>query len=98
LPRSTLFPYTTLFRSTPAHGLRNGPEVPSKPGPKVPGAGIAVITEGRAVAHSRPSLGSLPSGSLRNKERHSTIARSTACPGPLRSEEHTSELQSRENL
>src|SRR5436309_6093228 len=52
-PRSTLFPYTTLFRSS---GLR-------------------------------PSF-----------RRVGVSAEYTACPATNRSEEHTSELQSRENL
>src|SRR5436309_8024861 len=61
-PRSTLFPYTTLFRST-----------------VVP----AVDTQG--------SLGHGPDGIPDTPERD--------CPAhDRRSEEHTSELQSRENL
>src|SRR5438309_5487666 len=32
-PRSTLFPYTTLFRSRTARGLRGGPQVPRGEGP-----------------------------------------------------------------
>src|SRR6266513_596818 len=51
-PRSTLFPYTTLFRST---------ATPGRPSPA----------------------------------RASTAARGCACRSRLRSEEHTSELQSR---
>src|SRR5436309_6367202 len=53
-PRSTLFPYTTLFRSRPAQPPNGRPRYLS------------------------------------------TAAR--RCPGRPRSEEHTSELQSRENL
>src|SRR6266478_8575124 len=60
-PRSTLFPYTTLFRSQQA--LHGGPL-----------AGGHIIAEGRCI---RP-------------------ARSRECL--LRSEEHTSELQSQSNL
>src|SRR5437899_9292692 len=60
-PRSTLFPYTTLFRSwSPAHQVR-----------------FAVI----AIAVPDP----LPESSPQ-------------CPGPIRSEEHTSELQSLRHL
>src|SRR5258707_14883908 len=51
-PRSTLFPYTTLFRS-----------------PRFP-----------------------------REMRHSTISRTRICPPTYRSEEHTSELQSRQYL
>src|SRR5690606_41670997 len=55
-PRSTLFPYTTLFRSTPARGAR------------------------------------VPAGRV-SRRPGSFVSRR-----PGRSEEHTSELQSRENL
>src|SRR5690606_41784085 len=60
-PSSTLFPYTTLFRSSHAAGLRGG-----APGQFADGSGL----------------------------------RLAGSPHPLRlrSEEHTSELQSRENL
>src|SRR2546422_4625556 len=61
-PRSTLFPYTTLFRSPGPHRLDHG-------------------TRGTA----RPS----PSARLRGE---------TGCRLPARSEEHTSELQSRLHL
>src|SRR2546429_9869960 len=64
-PRSTLFPYTTLFRSPP-------PLPPSLGGPRSP---------------VRPSLSRAPVRSARRRP---------ACP--WRSEEHTSELQSRLHL
>src|SRR5215217_8303151 len=39
-PRSTLFPYTTLFRSRPATGGRSAPSGGSRrPGPAAPGSG-----------------------------------------------------------
>src|SRR3712207_7029802 len=71
-PRSTLFPYTTLFRSRPAPARRQ----PRRP------------LEGRhADARRRPRHGPERRGQL---------------PGALevreRSEEHTSELQSRQYL
>src|SRR3712207_8226886 len=85
-PRSTLFPYTTLFRSPIGgadavgrrrdrlrHALRHGPEVPARP-------------EG----HGPPVR---PPGD--------TGRFGAALPGPARgrrSEEHTSELQSRQYL
>src|SRR5436309_12653373 len=71
-PRSTLFPYTTLFRSLPA--------VPGHDG-LLPGAQPA------AVAHRGVPL-DVPDG---------PHARDHGGDG-VRSEEHTSELQSRENL
>src|SRR3989449_8330067 len=58
-PRSTLFPYTTLFRSR--HGGGHRPALGGRDSPDQPGAGV---------------------------ERR----------GPARSEEHTSELQSRLHL
>src|SRR3712207_7949726 len=63
-PRSTLFPYTTLFRSSRAR---------------------------RRWASNWPSssAGSCPT---------SSSTRPAAAPGSLRSEEHTSELQSRQYL
>src|SRR2546421_7440373 len=63
-PRSTLFPYTTLFRSRS----------------RSPAAG-----PGRA---GRPAL------ATRHLERPGGLR----CTGPPRSEEHTSELQSRSDL
>src|SRR5690606_41787661 len=63
-PRSTLFPYTTLFRST------------------------GTTTAGPASSTCTPDSG----------KAGSTGWPSTSAPPPSRSEEHTSELQSRENL
>src|SRR3712207_6960591 len=72
-PRSTLFPYTTLFRSPAAAGL-----------PRHTGArrrrGVRTGRPGRVAArlHARPEH--------------------PVAPGGGRSEEHTSELQSRQYL
>src|SRR2546422_5540535 len=63
-PRSTLFPYTTLFRSTP------GERVPLRIGFRT-----VALTDGLLTVNGRPLL-------LRG----------------VRSEEHTSELQSRLHL
>src|SRR5436309_10578491 len=65
-PRSTLFPYTTLFRSTEELGLDQ------------------VLGQGGAV--------DLDEGPFRPR------ALGVNGPSSRRSEEHTSELQSRENL
>src|SRR3712207_8219043 len=65
-PRSTLFPYTTLFRSQPADAVR-------RPRPAAPG-GLPAHRPGRPVA------------------------RRLAGDHGGRSEEHTSELQSRQYL
>src|SRR2546422_7551380 len=67
-PRSTLFPYTTLFRSLEHHLARNG-------------AGLQDLATARAL----PGRGRAAHDPTR------TVARS-------RSEEHTSELQSRLHL
>src|SRR3712207_7445224 len=77
-PRSTLFPYTTLFRSAPARG---------------------VLRAGR-LAHARPLDGAparRQGAVVQQRPRHQR--------GPpagrrvrVRSEEHTSELQSRQYL
>src|SRR2546422_7883359 len=74
-PRSTLFPYTTLFRSHPLPDVRR----PSLPG----------LCEG-----GRP--GGVRGRGPRVPERHAADQR--LCVVPARSEEHTSELQSRLHL
>src|SRR3712207_8780374 len=77
-PRSTLFPFTTLFRSSP---LFEPPEAGS------------VAADGRVWNHWSPSR-STPT-------RVVSTASALACrPGSrdTRSEEHTSELQSRQYL
>src|SRR3712207_7501392 len=71
-PRSTLFPYTTLFRSA-ARGFRLKSR---RPWPTISGGGGANAVEG-------PLADAMPSG-------HRALAK--------RSEEHTSELQSRQYL
>src|SRR5688572_32077480 len=70
-PRSTLFPYTTLFRSrSPRGGQGSHPALPRR--------------------RRRPS-GLRRSGPVADDPRPLLVAR-------LRSEEHTSELQSQSNL
>src|SRR5436309_6789951 len=71
-PRSTLFPYTTLFRSLDGSG----------------GRGRAAV-DGQAPARPYPELRGVEA-----IERHARQPVLVGC----RSEEHTSELQSRENL
>src|SRR3712207_8442817 len=72
-PRSTLFPYTTLFRS----GIRRV-------------VGLAPRRHGERVVADRRALGELRSG-----DHHWNRTRGRA---EVRSEEHTSELQSRQYL
>src|SRR3712207_7021672 len=82
-PRSTLFPYTTLFRSPRRlHGLPLADQ--RRPARLRPGAGVLAAAAGFAVGDA------LAWPRLRPQSR----------PQPLqpRSEEHTSELQSRQYL
>src|SRR3712207_8822975 len=75
-PRSTLFPYTTLFRSAPRRRvelrLRESPE----------GVGSRLL-----APPFRTRVAIVGAG-----------VRSGSCRGTIRSEEHTSELQSRQYL
>src|SRR5207302_5265436 len=81
-PTSTLFPYTTLFRSLPRHSPAPSPRPGGPSGTKC--------------------------GPASAERLAATVCKSTPSPGRwickllpqdvLRSEEHTSELQSRENL
>src|SRR3712207_7068939 len=75
-PRSTLFPYTTLFRSP---GSSTASSSTCRPAPAATSCAIT-----RSSATATPSSGSPPPTSA-----------TTATP---RSEEHTSELQSRQYL
>src|SRR2546430_10091439 len=70
-PRSTLFPYTTLFRSIPTSSAAISPTCHG---------------DGPIVTIRPPPIG--PPAS----------AASSAATPPVRSEEHTSELQSQSNL
>src|SRR5687768_18353413 len=78
-PRSTLFPYTTLFRSEEGGGEPAGPD-PSRPHDAGDGR---VRVRDRAAAQQ-------------GVDRHSRHRGDGE--GPHRSEEHTSELQSRLHL
>src|SRR5260221_10646068 len=90
-PRSTLFPYTTLFRSpgqcTPSDPCRwtARDNAPRALGPRGPGcrSGLAALTGQTRTAPC-------PSRSLRR--------RCALRPTAFRSEEHTSELQSHSDL
>src|SRR5436305_9185263 len=71
-PRSTLFPYTTLFRSS----------------------GVEV----RRFRHDRAARGQRPLGRGRDPARDRARRDGDGLSGCARSEEHTSELQSRPHL
>src|SRR3712207_8453507 len=79
-PRSTLFPYTTLFRSVAAAGA-----VPQDLGP----AEDRVQRRAKLVAERGEELVLHPAGAFGFRP---------GCPLGFRSEEHTSELQSRQYL
>src|SRR3712207_9279220 len=93
-PRSTLFPYTTLFRSH-HHllGLEEGGYVERG---RIPGRKrrpLRLTEKGWGAVSTRPLLGRIAAGrgleATANEEPYSLAARS---------EEHTSELQSRQYL
>src|SRR2546430_13415346 len=86
-PRSTLFPYTTLFRSCRVQS-RPVADLQDHEGAAGPGQGGGTDSQGgcRAIGRSRGQAGG-EGGS----------AGSGRCAGK-RSEEHTSELQSQSNL
>src|SRR5258707_10287372 len=77
-PRSTLFPYTTLFRSSPGHHHPGGPQGSRRGLDAAPGGALHPV----APIRREPLL-------RRNQPGDSVRARS---------EEHTSELQSRQYL
>src|SRR3712207_9440664 len=93
-PRSTLFPYTTLFRSRGSDILRDGPVL------------VRDGTGGRSLLECREQDRRSRSGSgvdglellaVPGGEQLSFTGQSDGRPAP-RSEEHTSELQSRQYL
>src|SRR3712207_6896590 len=81
-PRSTLFPYTTLFRSLAAGAVLG----------EVRRAGLALGQGGRAIREGRVELAADP-----RRHRPALPVGGEFGQKP-RSEEHTSELQSRQYL
>src|SRR3712207_7715076 len=86
-PRSTLFPYTTLFRSRAAAAR------PRRVGGRGRGPREAVVARQRGT---RPTAAALPHPSAVAR-LHLHLRRGLRAAVP-RSEEHTSELQSRQYL
>src|SRR3712207_8361791 len=86
-PRSTLFPYTTLFRSPAAQpvGLKDGADPPARH----PQLALAQLREVLPVHHHR---------TRRRPLQQVDALGERALARPARSEEHTSELQSRQYL
>src|SRR5688572_31501683 len=90
-PRSTLFPYTTLFRSDGEHGS-NGTD-----GREQGGHLMSPARDGDADGdrlHEDRCQGEAPDGGRREGEAVALVMDE----GAGRSEEHTSELQSQSNL
>src|SRR3712207_8084538 len=82
-PRSTLFPYTTLFRSEDS----------------APVGTRASVCRRKAVSVARENSNSAsPEGARRCRKRTSPLVRAGHSRTSPRSEEHTSELQSRQYL
>src|SRR5256885_10563126 len=86
-PRSTLFPYTTLFRSRGEARERCVVGIAARAVEELHGATHARLAERRLVDRSRPA-----------EEHVRRDPRADAADRPERSEEHTSELQSPCNL
>src|SRR3712207_6980114 len=84
-PRSTLFPYTTLFRSVSPPSPEHGPGVTPGSVPK----GTVLWTTTAWVPRLGPPLSGCDHKQV-TKVFHASVY--------LRSEEHTSELQSRQYL
>src|SRR3712207_8293457 len=83
-PRSTLFPYTTLFRS-------------ARLGPGVQALSSALPTLNDALAVGAPVVARTPAMNAQLARLLRTIENLAELP-QTRSEEHTSELQSRQYL
>src|SRR3712207_8767280 len=84
-PRATLFPYTTLFRSTPQLAVRVA----------IIG-GVALVLF--AIVFFRLWYLQVLSGDEYRAEANNNRVREITVQAPRRSEEHTSELQSRQYL
>src|SRR5690242_20999802 len=86
-PSSTLFPYTTLFRSSPAAAPDCRPNPPSNARPGT-------------ARSSRIRRRSLPSSGTRSEEHTSELQShvNLVCRLLLEKKKHTSELQSHVNL
>src|SRR5699024_12183084 len=83
---STLFPYTTLFRSDP--GRLSAHAKPGRRTRQRPGfGGVTGAEEGAGLVNQTRLI-----------PRMAPRACSSSCSAPKRSEEHTSELQSRFDL
>src|SRR5688572_31909349 len=89
-PRSTLFPYTTLFRSRPAEVEPSGVTSMSIP--------VTARDPARNPSPARSPLAPVRVGTRSAPVPVTMVERNEDVAGPDRSEEHTSELQSQSNL
>src|SRR5438270_3823761 len=85
---STLFPYTTLFRSLTRQALQKDPEDPE----------LAIELASRLIDAGQRARGPGVHGVAQVLFRLLVLAGVDQPRGQLRSEEHTSELQSQSNL
>src|SRR5207253_9592848 len=86
-PRTTLFPYTTLFRSQPT---------------ELSEADLALVKQGVGDKSSKPAPSAAEQGDMTGEapvgEQRGSVVTYFEAKGFGRSEEHTSELQSRGHL
>src|SRR2546430_3161055 len=78
-PRSTLFPYTTLFRSERARGGRELALLPGRLGDHPERRGPGVLPAQRAGPHGRPHRGPADRKSTRLNSSHSQISYAVFC-------------------
>src|SRR5260221_2947200 len=86
-PRSTLFPYTTLFRSIPLLFVMHNNRAYHQE--------TMHVQRMCAVHNRRPDTATVDRKSTRLNSSHTVISYAVFC---LKSEEHTSELQSHSDL
>src|SRR3712207_9196194 len=93
-PRSTLFPYTTLFRSstaTPGAAPGNVISGHGSNGVEINGATTGALVQGNLIGTQGDGITAYGNGA-------EGVLIVTATGNTVRSEEHTSELQSRQYL
>src|SRR5690606_40919524 len=94
-PRLPLLTYTTLFRSTPC--FRSCPESVQGHASSLPSPSPSTPIPEPLLAHDPPSRSPAQIRKAPGQHREQTAAQTLSWHS-RRSEEHTSELQSRENL
>src|SRR2546427_10176668 len=93
-PRSTLFPYTTLFRSSPPSAVSNAGTIVTE----ATTGGVAVVL---SLLHAAiiAAAATSPTSTFFMQCSLQLLCRAPVVPpAATRSEEHTSELQSQSNL